>query len=572
MIDDPKTGSLVAHRYRLDRMLGQGGYGAVYRALDMVRGGDVALKLMHAHLTTHASGRQRFEREADVVQQLSHENIVGLLDYGVDDSQIPYIAFELLEGRSLHEELKRCGALPLERVVDIARQVLNALQTAHDHGIIHRDIKPANIFLCGESGAKDVVKVLDFGIAKAPASENKDALTATGQLLGTAQYMAPEQVKGEAIDATVDLYALGATMAEMLAGEKLVKGGSAMEVFILQIEDVPLAMPESIRGMSVVPVIQRAVAKTRALRFNSAAQMLQQLELCASGRVSGSLEPPPPAGGTVPLPSMEEVAAYGKKPTAPIATVPPPRPALRTEHQYPSLPRPTTGGYGPAQTPLSHTPPPLSHTPPPLSHTPPPPHQRPFPRSSHGGAPFAGQHAPSVSRGNNRLWVVALLVCGVVIAGLVATLVFQNLGDSDDDDGDATGNAQRPRDNEDDLEDDVSDEDLGPPVQRVTRGSLDHVDASLLRRRLRKAGATVKDIESPTTSPLMEFAGFTLSGKITGAVQFARYKDSTLADAHFKGIEGSQFVAARTDGNTVVMVVASFGNANALMHKLVRRQ
>jgi serine/threonine-protein kinase len=161
-------GTVVADRYRIEAKLGEGGYGAVYSAVQLGMDRKVALKLLHPDVLSRKTALERFLREARLAQQLSHPNVVRLLDYGTTREGVPFIAFELLSGRSVERELAGKGALPAARVLHVAQQTLKGLMEAHGLGIVHRDIKPGNLFLCDFAGEPDFVKILDFGIAAAP--------------------------------------------------------------------------------------------------------------------------------------------------------------------------------------------------------------------------------------------------------------------------------------------------------------------------------------------------------------------------------------------------------------------
>jgi serine/threonine protein kinase len=281
-MSDGAAGDLVAGRYRIVRTLGRGAYGAVYLA-EGADGGQVALKVLHERLSEEGSeSARRLDREAELVRRLDHPRIVKLLDHGHTAEGVPFIAFEVLEGQTLRRELA-VGSMAPQRAVEIARQVLGALACAHAQGIVHRDIKPENVFLCRAPAGVDSVKVLDFGIAKLLAASGASTmLTATGQMLGTPQYMPPEQVRGQAVDARADVYAMGAVLAEMLTGQILVHGKSAIEVFMHHISDEPLALPEHVRRSALGPVIERAVSKSADARYPDAAVMLAALQDAAA--------------------------------------------------------------------------------------------------------------------------------------------------------------------------------------------------------------------------------------------------------------------------------------------------
>jgi serine/threonine protein kinase len=272
-----KDGEIVGGRYRIDGVVGKGGFGAVYRATQLDTGIPVALKVLLANYSTSDTDSRRFKREASVVKGLSHPNIVQLLDFGQTDKGVPFIAFELLQGQALAKVLKSDGAFSFERTVATGIDVLRALQTAHDLGIIHRDIKPQNVFLLEEP---PFTKVLDFGIAKAVKGEESTntQLTESGQMIGTPHYMAPEQVRGTGVYPATDLYALGLVMAEMLTGQRVVVQESLIEVYMTHISDKPIPLDPRVVESPLGPIIQRATAKVREARYASAGEMLAALE------------------------------------------------------------------------------------------------------------------------------------------------------------------------------------------------------------------------------------------------------------------------------------------------------
>ena len=305
-------GALVGGRYRLERELGRGGFGAVYVAVQEDLGRRVALKLLHRrHLD--GVGFDRFRREAQLAQHLSHPNTVRLFDFGLHDGT-PFIAFELLAGESLASLLQRSGALPPQRVAHLTAQILKSLMEAHDQGIVHRDVKPANVFVCTYAGEPDFVKVLDFGIAKS-VEEESAPLTGTGEAVGTPSYMPPEQLSGGVLGPATDLYAVGLIMAEMIGGVR-VMSGSAMEIAMRQLDLRPLEFPEAVRASPLWPIIARATQKQAAQRFRSAADMLTALQPLRSGAAD-----PVPGALSATVPAQYAHAASG--PSAPeSATVP----------------------------------------------------------------------------------------------------------------------------------------------------------------------------------------------------------------------------------------------------------
>jgi serine/threonine protein kinase len=224
--------------YEIAGPLGAGGMGEVYRAKDTRLGRDVAVKILPAHLSENAEVRERFEREARAISSLNHPHICTLYDVG-REGQADYFVMELLDGESLAARLVR-GPLKLDEALKIAAQVADALAAAHKQGIVHRDLKPGNIALT-KSGAK----VLDFGVAKLRDEALVDNVTRTtpltsqGAMLGTVQYMAPEQLEGKPVDHRADLFAFGAVMYEMLTGTRAFEGQSQASVIASILKEDP---------------------------------------------------------------------------------------------------------------------------------------------------------------------------------------------------------------------------------------------------------------------------------------------------------------------------------------------
>ena len=273
-----RPGDVIAGRYRIEAQIGQGGFGAVFRATQMNIQREVALKMLLPELLAEGDGLQRFQREAQLAQRLEHPNTVRLLDFGQAETGAPFIAFELLRGESMDRALQQQGRFSPGRVARITMQVLKSLMEAHARGIVHRDIKPPNIFLCEYQGESDFVKVLDFGIAKATtATATSAGLTRAGHVVGTPQYMAPEHLLGQAPSPPGDLYALGLVMAEALAGQMIYQGVPT-DVCLMQISPDPVPLPAIVLQSPLGPVIHRATQKAVERRYGSAGEMLQHLE------------------------------------------------------------------------------------------------------------------------------------------------------------------------------------------------------------------------------------------------------------------------------------------------------
>ena len=227
---------LMGGRYRLQQPLGRGGMATVWRARDTHLDRNAAVKVLDPGWRANPVALERLRREAHSVARLDHQNIVGVYDFDVDDSA--YLVMELVEGRSVTEMLALRGRLPVEQAVSIAAQVCDALGAAHEAGIVHRDIKPSNI-LVGPTG---VVKICDFGVALLQEAAYHSALTGIGTVVGTCQYMAPEQAAGDRVDGRCDLYAVGCVLYTMLAGAPPFNGPTAIEVLDLHLNEPPVPL------------------------------------------------------------------------------------------------------------------------------------------------------------------------------------------------------------------------------------------------------------------------------------------------------------------------------------------
>lgn len=274
------TGMLLGGRYRVGRMLGEGGMGAVYEAVQEDLARSVALKVLHAHLAADEELRGRFRREALVVARLGHPNVVQISDFQLNDGEPPFLVMELLRGENLRDVLRRLVRLPPERVAYIAVQVLAALDAAHRANVVHRDVKPDNIFLERTTVQADIVKVLDFGVAKLLGDDDAGAkLTRAGLVVGTLAYMAPEQALGDPLDGRADLHSLAAVMYLALAGKKPFDGATTAALLqsLLHESPVPLVALRPEVGEGLSKIVERALAKRPEDRFASAAEMAQAL-------------------------------------------------------------------------------------------------------------------------------------------------------------------------------------------------------------------------------------------------------------------------------------------------------
>jgi tRNA A-37 threonylcarbamoyl transferase component Bud32 len=296
---------LLGGRYRLDAVLARGGMAEVWEAHDSLLDRPVAVKVPLPHLRMQPDFMMRFRREAVAAARLNHPNVVAVYDTGTDPDLGAYIVMELVPGPSLRDVIKSEGPFPVERAVAVAGQVAAALEFAHRRGVVHRDVKPANVLL-----APDGVKVADFGIAK--AALDADDLTQTNLMLGTARYLAPEQVEGRPLDARSDVYALGVVLYEMLCGRAPFDAESDLALAVKHL--TAEAGPPSETNPDVPPwldaVVMATLAKDPDRRFQSAAALHRAL----AG--AGSFEPLPPG------PAPAAVGA-GAAPTTTVRTAAP---------------------------------------------------------------------------------------------------------------------------------------------------------------------------------------------------------------------------------------------------------
>jgi beta-lactam-binding protein with PASTA domain len=274
---DTLINTLFDGRYRIMRKLGTGGMANVYLAQDEELGRLVAIKVLNDRYAGDEAFVARFRNEAKSAAALSHRNIVAIYDRGESDGH-PYIAMEVIEGRSLKELIQARGPLPIGRALDYAQQILAAVRFAHRNGIVHRDIKPHNILI----DADDHLKVTDFGIARLGTSE----MTETGSIMGTAQYLSPEQARGTAVDARSDLYSVGIVLYEMLTGRVPFNGDSPIEVAMKHVNDQPARPSEAIPGLPVEldEVVLRSLAKSPAARYQTADEFADDVRRVQAGQ------------------------------------------------------------------------------------------------------------------------------------------------------------------------------------------------------------------------------------------------------------------------------------------------
>ena len=309
---DPLIGQTVLH-YRILEKIGAGGMGEVYRAQDSRLARDVAIKILPPDFAIDQNRRARFEREALSLAQVSHPNILAILDIG-RHGDMPFIVTEYLQGETLRKRLQS-GPLPQRKALEIASQIAKGLGAAHEKGVVHRDIKPENIFI----GSDGHVKILDFGLARVAdtASEHSDATvtlqTGSGIILGTAAYLSPEQARGLAADSRSDIFSLGAALYEMLSGCRPFSGDTYADLISAILSQDPAPLPAELKVSPALDrIVRRCLEKSPGERFQSARDLAFQLDSLASSVESGS-------GAALPQVLPEKSRPFWRKPFFPWA-------------------------------------------------------------------------------------------------------------------------------------------------------------------------------------------------------------------------------------------------------------
>jgi serine/threonine-protein kinase len=312
---DLPAGTMVDDRYRIVTRLGSGGMADVYCAEDTQLGRRIALKLLHARFAEDEEFVERFRREASHAAGLQHQHVVSVYDRGEWDGT-SYIAMEFVDGRTLKQLIRADAPMEPLRAIDLALQVLRAARFAHRRGVIHRDLKPHNVIV--EPGPPEHAKVTDFGIARAGASD----MTQTGSIMGTAQYLSPEQAQGHAVTPQSDLYSIGICLYEMLTGRLPFDGESAVTIALKQVNEAPVP-PSHYNAAVPAPLedaVLRALAKEPGERFADADAFMAALEDARAQIVAGSA---PPAQDTATLLAVPEppLPAPAIVPAAPVSEV-----------------------------------------------------------------------------------------------------------------------------------------------------------------------------------------------------------------------------------------------------------
>ncbi len=368
--DDPFIGRVIARNFKIERLLGVGGMGKVYKARQLSLDKAVVIKVLHDHFRDDPQLVQRFQREARAASRLNHPNSIQVIDFGQDESGVLFMAIEFLNGTDLFTVLQKEGPFSEERIARVMVQVCSALHEAHEMNVIHRDLKPENIMVEDRRGRRDVVKVLDFGIAKIqdPDETPGQALTQAGMVCGTPEYMSPEQARGQKLDARADLYSLGVLVYQMTTGELPFQADSPIGIVTKHIIEPPVPprqkYPHLNMGEELEGIILKAMAKNADDRYQSAEEMglafeailrrfgeyTGELPLATGGTGTGlpRTTPSPHAAASTPGPQPQAAPSAAQAPAA--QTPPPATPAPATASSTMVQPASGTGTGQPALT------------------------------------------------------------------------------------------------------------------------------------------------------------------------------------------------------------------------------
>ncbi|MFC8036227.1 protein kinase [Streptomyces vinaceus] len=424
--------ALAGGRYQLRDLLGQGGMASVHLAYDTVLDRQVAIKTLHTELGREQAFRERFRREAQSVAKLTHTNIVSVFDTGEDTLPIdgsaggdgmptPYIVMEYVEGRPLgsvlDEDVRQHGAMPADKALKITADVLAALEISHEMGLVHRDIKPGNVMMT----KRGVVKVMDFGIARAMQS-GVTSMTQTGMVVGTPQYLSPEQALGRGVDARSDLYSVGIMLFQLVTGRLPFDADSPLAIAYAHVQEEPPVASSINRSLppAVDALITRALKKNPNERFPSAEAMrgeclrvAQSFQAAPPSIVPGSQTPSGAGVGSAVFPPVDQ---SGQTPAGSVQTpyrpTPPPNPygTPAPATPAPSYGYPQQGGY-PTASPYAPQGP---STPAPYTIS---------PQGSGGGGQGRGRNTPVI--------VASVLVAVLAVGGLITAIALNNGGDKD---------------------------------------------------------------------------------------------------------------------------------------------
>ncbi|MGZ0201683.1 protein kinase domain-containing protein [Streptomyces sp. RM1] len=419
--------ALAGGRYQLRDLLGEGGMASVHLAYDSVLDRQVAIKTLHTELGREQAFRERFRREAQAVAKLTHTNIVSVFDTGEDDlggMATPYIVMEYVEGRPLgsvlEEDIRQYGAMPADRALKVTADVLAALDISHEMGLVHRDIKPGNVMMT----KRGVVKVMDFGIARAMQS-GVTSMTQTGMVVGTPQYLSPEQALGRGVDARSDLYSVGIMLFQLVTGRLPFDADSPLAIAYAHVQEEPVAPSSVNRSLppAVDALVARALRKNPNERFPTAEAMREEcLRVAASFQAAApSIVPgagPRQSGSGVGSAVFPPVDQARQSPPGPVQT--PYQPGPYGPGQGTPAPVAPAPSYGYPQQPGYQTPP-VGYGP----QTPPPYAQAPQTAVQGAGRGSGG------GRGNKGVIIGASVVSLAAVVGLIVALTANNGGGDD---------------------------------------------------------------------------------------------------------------------------------------------
>jgi eukaryotic-like serine/threonine-protein kinase len=348
---DSLIGITLAGKYRIDARLNEGGMGTVYRGTHVLMDKTVAVKVLRPSLAADEKIVARFSREARAASRISHPNALSVTDFGEDESGHVFIVMEFLSGKTLKQVIRDEGPLPLGRVVEITRQIGEALNAAHSQGVVHRDLKSDNIMLL-DTMSGDYAKVLDFGIAKInePEGATDTGLTAPNLVIGTPQYMSPEQCSQDSeIDARSDIYSLGVILFEMLVGHVPFSGDSPTMVMMKHLQEPVPSVLEEREDLppSVGRVVARAMAKVRDNRYQHVAEVVEDLSVAAGMTVARAVPPAVPTMTPVRSDDPDEVTALRTREELPQMAGSRRREPVRVPVSSAPPPAPATSGFNP---------------------------------------------------------------------------------------------------------------------------------------------------------------------------------------------------------------------------------
>jgi serine/threonine-protein kinase len=277
--DDPLIGRIIADRYLILAKLGEGGMGRVYLGEHMKMNRQCAIKVMNPNLVNDTDSATRFAREASNAARILHPNVAAVFDYG-EAEKIVYLVMEFVDGEPLSTILEREGALDPRRAVDIARQIADGLGAAHELGIVHRDLKPDNVIVARSRSQREIPKVVDFGIAKAVSGLDQEGLTRSGLVIGTPEYMAPEQLLGDPVDARADVYSLGCILYQMLTGIQAFAGDTREQMIRRRLHEAPPHVREVLPGVpqQLDGVITKMLARSSSGRYANGVEVRDALD------------------------------------------------------------------------------------------------------------------------------------------------------------------------------------------------------------------------------------------------------------------------------------------------------